>query len=975
MRIGFCSKTLKTNTNMISTCFRWITYLLAIGLALPTSSWATSGAQWSFQAGWHLVSAGFILPTGVNDWFEQHPEVEAIWHWQDQTWLVLMRATGETEPFKPLQQLQPEDGVWLRLNAPLQLEAHPAHGKIWNPEDLEFAAGWHHLSTGETIDSNFLLTDTRLPEAKLWSWNDAGWRVASMGDTPGFVRFNQLFGTAISPLESLSASQGFWLHVPAVEPGFTSVCQQPTLQSVRFSAQLLPEVLVDSGKTLLSWQPLQQAASYEMTMEVDGTNFSQKLTDIKYTSLQLVEDHSVTELTQIRNRLHHPWFQAGYSWNFTLSALDEADNLLQTAPVLTFLTGLLPLEPPAQLWRDPQHPSLLHWCPVQGAEAYTLALWNQHEFPNASPALIEVESTSHPLTLDLAQVVRVAAVRGALVGRYSSPLYLEPTDSVEALELASVSLTQSVEYEVNPNQPVALIQDKPVALLLHPESLPVGTLVAVKVVVDASNSGHTDWSHEVVWASGERAGEDLQVIPLELPASWLQGEVAFHLELDTGQQNTQTDAAQSRFPASGSIQLTFEPESTLRLRLVPTETPQGGVTEITSDLKWKILRYLQAMYPNYHIDLSVAELQQPVQLSGPHNNSNWSLALQQFDSFRDADLAGQESNVFYYGLVKNMSDQDYAQINSSVAGIAFLNSSNPSRSTPLSAIGLAFDVVALEVLVHELGHVHGRKHVDNQDEFNDRCFDPDGLDSAYPYNSPFERLGRLGKVGHDAFNRALLSANAYHDIMSYCYRVWISDYTYQGIQAFQQKINALASQRNLLQQGTLIRGEFDGQTWNLMGLQSVPRPLDAATSAEYQMRVWLEDGSRWDLPFNLHAYDHSPQQWFKVFLPSTLAIERLQVIKLATSQVLWEQQNQFRSKRIQTPEYGWTQDGFELMPTGARRRGIYHRTQADQAWRLIAMDGDQRPLVLAVAAGDQLLIEINAGLMLQQVQVVVPETP
>ena len=102
----------------------------------------------------------------------------------------------------------------------------------------------------------------------------------------------------------------------------------------------------------------------------------------------------------------------------------------------------------------------------------------------------------------------------------------------------------------------------------------------------------------------------------------------------------------------------------------------------------------------------------------------------------------------------------------------------------LSSIGLRFDDVFIDTAAHEIGHNHGRPHVGNTGEFNDSCSTPNGPDPDYPYS-----FARIQKMGYDFINRKLFSGYAYHDIMTYCDRVWISDYTYKKLHDFQDGLH------------------------------------------------------------------------------------------------------------------------------------------------------------------------------------------
>lgn len=82
----------------------------------------------------------------------------------------------------------------------------------------------------------------------------------------------------------------------------------------------------------------------------------------------------------------------------------------------------------------------------------------------------------------------------------------------------------------------------------------------------------------------------------------------------------------------------------------------------------------------------------------------------------------------------------------------------------------------LELVAHELGHNHGRRHAP--------CGNPSSPDAGFPHAS-----GTLGVWTHDVYsyhnglsaNIRSLGPQVGFDIMSYCNPVWTSDYTYDGL--------------------------------------------------------------------------------------------------------------------------------------------------------------------------------------------------
>jgi hypothetical protein len=97
-------------------------------------------------------------------------------------------------------------------------------------------------------------------------------------------------------------------------------------------------------------------------------------------------------------------------------------------------------------------------------------------------------------------------------------------------------------------------------------------------------------------------------------------------------------------------------------------------------------------------------------------------------------------------------------------------------------------------MAHELGHNHGRQHVN--------CGGPAQPDPDYPYQG-----GAVGVFGFDVRQHAITPTTR-TDIMGYCQDKWFSDYTYQalvtkvrsvlGVQSVQVQSGALSKFRVLL---------------------------------------------------------------------------------------------------------------------------------------------------------------------------------
>lgn len=140
-----------------------------------------------------------------------------------------------------------------------------------------------------------------------------------------------------------------------------------------------------------------------------------------------------------------------------------------------------------------------------------------------------------------------------------------------------------------------------------------------------------------------------------------------------------------------------------------------------------------------------------------NGSSGWSGALQ---DIRDLRLLEGAFDRYYHGILQRPGG-------AGIAGIAYV-ATNPTGISNLAAVSFDAFPLAPPVIAHEFGHNFGRPH--------SPCGNVTGVDPDYPHAG-----GRIGGTGWAAFSGGLRPTSDFRDVMSYCFPLWVSDYTFTRI--------------------------------------------------------------------------------------------------------------------------------------------------------------------------------------------------
>jgi hypothetical protein len=214
--------------------------------------------------------------------------------------------------------------------------------------------------------------------------------------------------------------------------------------------------------------------------------------------------------------------------------------------------------------------------------------------------------------------------------------------------------------------------------------------------------------------------------------------------------------------------------------LVPISIGGRAPTISESDLNG-IRDVLLAYYPVPAVDVSVRS--RALVWSGAVTGSDsrsWSSIVNAVVRERSTDRPS--SDTYYYGVMQPAATMAAYCARGCIAGMAPQNTRvQAGTQVGLSVFypGSAAQLVsAAEIIVHELGHSHGRGHAPCPTTGG-----PSGVDRNYPTAG-----GGVGGYGWNSRTGTLTGLN-YKDVMGYCKPNWISTYSYQALAVRSQTVN------------------------------------------------------------------------------------------------------------------------------------------------------------------------------------------
>ena len=661
--------------------------------------------------------------------------------------------------------------------------------------------------------------------------------------------------------------------------------------------------------TSLNWEPIDGA--WEYLVDIATTNYSAtgwNFWDV--TNMSFVYNGVVglsPALTVDSYILTSADFTVGANVTLTLRAVDTSYQTIATSEPITFTIGQsytnqapAALPAPQRITSSSGNGSVgLEWCAIDTTpDSYTVKYGTSELNLNLTKSTVDGTTLSEivsSLTNETGYYFSVAADVNGSSGEFSEVINTTPKSLNEFdLSIENVTFNQSVQVDLDSNtNGTPIISNKPGVLRVFVNSSSPDEKLKVEVKLggtDINGTTLTPIIKEVALSNSTLATSDStnNVIHFDVNTTeWMQAGTTFYVELDPDNKIAELDDTNNRYPGIATEQsFGFEDRYKMRVKLIPVTTNNGAVV-ITQDHIDGTKAYLESIYPLDEVEVTVGAV-----LNSPYtplaDGSGWNEVLSDVQVQKDIDVSGDSTlaDVFYYGVIESASIDPYG-----VGGLAYNNNFDITIQAPwLVGIG-RIDEIGLqkfyEIAAHEIGHNHGRSHVDSTGETNDNCGVAAGIDGAYPY-----ALGRISKTGFSSVAYNLLEKELYHDIMSYCDRYWISDYNYKAIYDFQVILDTLYSRSTnpnaylappLIHRtlGNMIYGDVNEDVNNAT-TYTLKRQLEIVWDSEISQSstklyaiVKFINGTEMRIPFVVVSLDHVDAKKFKFFIPSTEEIDSI----------------------------------------------------------------------------------------------------
>jgi len=260
-----------------------------------------------------------------------------------------------------------------------------------------------------------------------------------------------------------------------------------------------------------------------------------------------------------------------------------------------------------------------------------------------------------------------------------------------------------------------------------------------------------------------------------IPAELIKPSLRVRVEIDPASTWAESNEGDNVWPSSGTPeQIVVTDVPRLELRFIPVSVADGSGVGLVDDASIDSYLYgLRQMFPLSALVWDVgAQLSSGYPLVGG-NSEAWYAILGELNLRRIVE----GSSRYYAGVVRPPATLNNTQLYGMGYIPTDLTSIDGATRTSVSiGMGWVFPARTVsEIVAHELGHNHGRRHAP--------CGGAPGPDPGFPYGN-----GGIGVTGTDMYTYARngtapfdMSAESRSDVMTYCSPKWVSDYTYAAL--------------------------------------------------------------------------------------------------------------------------------------------------------------------------------------------------
>ncbi len=154
-------------------------------------------------------------------------------------------------------------------------------------------------------------------------------------------------------------------------------------------------------------------------------------------------------------------------------------------------------------------------------------------------------------------------------------------------------------------------------------------------------------------------------------------------------------------------------KNTFRLVIVPYQYNADGSGRLpnTSEEQLAVFKHrFMGMYPVSNVEISVHE---PVPWNQPISPNGQGWQAVGFDLLGKKNSSGLGADVYFYGMFNPAASLVAYCGGGCLLGVTLLNDDPPDVGNPTLrlALGVGFDNEAPNTCAHEIGHAHGRPHV------------------------------------------------------------------------------------------------------------------------------------------------------------------------------------------------------------------------------------------------------------------------